>query len=499
MNKLIRSTFIVSLCIFISKICGYVKDIIIAAKLGAGLLNDIYIISFKIVNMVKSIFTEGALHLVFIPEFSEKIKNHGKSKALLFASKMHIALIILLTIVCLASVMIMPYIVWHSTPGFRNNIRIYNLSILLGKIIFPYLFFISLVSFYGGILNSFGKFFPFAIAPAIINIAIIILLIIVDIFATSAHSVSIATSVGGAIELSWMAFFLFSNKYKLKITQINVNRKNIRIIKNTFSIIISSGITYMNIWFNITILSLFPGGLSYLYYADRIIQFPLAIIGTSIGTVALPMLVKNINHKNDKKYLDYLQNNSINLVMMFTIPATIALFYLSKNIVYILFEKGEFKDIDTISTSKNLKILIFGLPAFIFVKLFQTKFYAKFNTKIPVIISFICTFINIIINIILINKVQYLCVAFANIVSGWVNITILIIFAYKILHFKFQKFILLEIVKYSFASIIMIFCMQTYTSIIDWRNNFLSLLIEIIIGFISYAITCYFIKIKIFY
>lgn len=498
MSKLIKSTFIVSLCTLISRIFGYVRDIVIAIKLGTGVLNDAFIAAFRLANMFRNIFAEGALNLVFVPEFSKESKKHGQQKALVFASKVHTLLIIALVLFCLLIIILMPQVIWHSTPGFRDNMEVYNLAVLFGRITFPYLFCISLASFYGGILNSFDKFFPFAIAPVILNIVIIILLLSLDMFETSAHSLSIATIVGGALELLWMIFFLFKHGCKLKFFKIEVNKKIIRILKNIIPIIISSGITHINTWISMIILSFFPGGLSYLYYADRIVQLPLALIGTAIGTVLLPMLAKKNKFIKNKNDTNHLENNAINLVMMFTIPATTALFFLSKSLIYTLFERGKFTDISTIHTSETLKILILGLPAFILAKLFQTKFYAKFNTKIPVIIAIICMVINIIICVILMNPLKYLGVAIANVISGWINIIILAIFARRILLFKLQKFILYEVIKYFFASIIMITSICMCENIAGEKSNLVLLIFEIVVGFVSYITACYLLKIEIF-
>ena len=216
-----------------------------------------------------------------------------------------------------------------------------HLTVLFGRITFPYLFCISIAAFYGGILNSFEKFFPFAIAPAILNIVIIFILLFLDNFETTAHSLSIATLLGGLLELLWMAYFIFKNGYKLRFVKIEFSDKIIKVLKNIVPVIISSGVTHVNTWVSMIILSFFPGGLSYIYYADRIVQLPLALIGTAIGTVLLPMLSKKVKF-TDMDSTNNLQNNAINLVMMLTIPSVFGLFFLSEEIVCTLFERGEF-------------------------------------------------------------------------------------------------------------------------------------------------------------
>ena len=469
---------------------------VIAAKLGADIVNDAFLAAFRLANMFRNIFAEGALNLVFVPEFSKELKENGKQKALEFASKVHSLLIVALTLFCGLVIILMPEVIWYSTPGFRDNLEIYNLTILFGRITFPYLFCISLAAFYGGILNSFDKFFPFAIAPAILNIVIIGFLLFANNFETSAHTISIATLIGGVLELLWMMGFLFKNGYKLSFFKIEVSKKIIRILKNIIPIIISSGITHINTWVSMIILSFFPGGLSYMYYADRIVQLPLALIGTAIGTVLLPKLAKKVKF-TDKNQTYNLENNAINLVMMFTIPATMALFFLAENIIYSLFERGEFTALSTLNTSNTLQILIFGLPAFILIKLFQTKFYAKLNTKIPVLISISCILINILVSILLMNKLQYLGVAIANVISGWANIIILIVFAHKVLNFRLQRFTLMEIIKYIFASTVMIVTLCVFENIVNLQTKFLLLAFEIPIGLVSYFIVCYLLKVKI--
>ena len=497
MYKFIKSTFIVSVCTLISRIFGYIRDMIIAEKIGTGLLNDAFISAFRLVNMFRNIFAEGALNLVFVPEFSKELKNYGKKSALELASKVHLILILILTFFCLLSIIFMPYIIWYSTPGFRNNIQVYHLTVSFGRITFPYLFCISLAAFYGGILNSFHKFFPFAIAPVLLNIFIIISLLFFDNFETKAHNLSIATLIGGLLELIWMSFFLFIYCGRLKFLKIEINKKITRMLMNIIPIIISSGINHINTWLSMIMLSFFPGGLSYLYYADRVIQLPLALIGTAIGTVVLPLLIKNSRSIHYREKANDWYNDVTNIVMMFAIPATIALFFLSNNIVHILFERGEFTNISTLYTSRTLQILVWSLPASILIKLFQTKFYTQFNTKIPVIISIICMVVNVIISVVLVNNLQYLGIAIANVVSAWLNIVVLVIFAYKAFQFNIQKFVLYEVTKYLLASISMLFFMYVYEHIITITSPFLFLFFEILCGFFSYAITCYLLKIKV--
>ena len=494
MNKLIQSTFIVSFCTLISRMLGYARDVIIAIKLGTSILNDAFVVAFRLTNMFRNIFAEGALNLVFVPEFSQVLKEKGKKEALIFASKVHFLLLLILAIFCILVIIVMPELIWYTTPGFRNNTYAYNIAVLFGRITFPYLFCISLAAFYGGILNSFSKFFPFAIAPAILNLSIIFGLLFFDYFQTSAHTLSVSTLIAGILELLWMIYFLFKHSCKLRFVKLQVNPRIIRILKNMLPIIFASGVTHINAWISIIILSFFPGGLSYLYYADRIVQLPLALIGTAVGTVLLPMLAENPEGK--KKTSVKVQNNAINLVMFLTIPATMALLILSQDIIYTLFERGKFTHNSTIETARVLLLLGSGLPAFILTKLFQTKFYATLNTKLPVRVAGICVLINLIISILFMHSLQYLGVAIANSISGWTNFILLLIFAKRKLKFRLYKQTIVENTKYFIASFIMVLALWYFKNGFYSRNKYLFLTLEILVGLITYLGICYFLKVK---
>lgn len=463
---------------------------VIADKLGAGGLNDAFVAAFRLANVFRNIFAEGALNVVFVPEFSQILKTSGKKQAFIFAAKVHSLLLVVLAIFCLLAIIMMPEIIWYTTPGFREDTYIYNLAVLFGRITFPYLFCISLAAFYGGILNTFNKFFPFAIAPALLNIISVIGLCFFDQCETSAHTLSMATLIGGVFELAWMIYFLFKHGCKLSIVKFKLDSKITRVLKNMLPIVVASGVTHINACISMIVLSYFPGGLSYMYYADRIVQLPLALIGTAIGTVLLPMLAKTLVSKQKNTSLE-IQNGAISLVMFLAIPATAALLFLGHDIIEVLFERGNFPHSATIQTAKTLMLLSIGLPAFVLIKLFQTQFYSKLNTKLPVVIAIISICINLIISLLTMNSLQYLGVAVANSVSGWVNFILLLVFAKKNLGFNFYPNTLMKGGKYVVASVVMVLVMWGIASALPMPNKYLFLGLEITVGLLTYLISCY--------
>ena len=494
---MIRSAFIISSCTLISRILGYIRDILVSQILGTSIIYDAFLSAFKLANMFRNIFAEGSVNLIFLPEFSKELKLYGKDKALKFASTIHSLLIIVLIVFCTLVIIFMPEIIWYFAPGYRDDVEIYKLAILFGRITFPYLFCVSLGSFYNSILNNFDKFFPFSVAPIILNIVVVGFLLFFNNFKTSAHTLSIATLVGGILELLWMIYFLLYNRCQLKLFKIKFNKKIIRSTKNIIFNLTASSIIHVNTWFNMFILSFFPSGLSYMYYADRIVQLPLALISIPFCAILLPRLTKNDNYAT-KDTICRLENNAINFIMMLTIPCTAGIFFLAQKIICLLFERGEFNKLSTLSSSKILEILVFGLPAFILTKLFQIKFYARFNNKIPVLVSVICVSINILISILLKDQYQYSAVAIANVISSWSNMTILVFYAYRLLDFKLQAFVIYECIKYFIASIIMIIILFIFEiTIMNINNKLVSLSLEFLIGLVSYLITCYLLNVQI--
>ena len=253
---MIRSAFIISSCTLISRILGYIRDILVSQILGTSIIYDAFLSAFKLANMFRNIFAEGSVNLIFLPEFSKELKLYGKDKALKFASTIHSLLIIVLIVFCTLVIIFMPEIIWYFAPGYRDDVEIYKLAILFGRITFPYLFCVSLGSFYNSILNNFDKFFPFSVAPIILNIVVVGFLLFFNNFKTSAHTLSIATLVGGILELLWMIYFLLYNRCQLKLFKIKFNKKIIRSTKNIIFNLTASSVLHINTWFNMFILSI---------------------------------------------------------------------------------------------------------------------------------------------------------------------------------------------------------------------------------------------------
>ncbi len=424
--NLIKSTGTFSFFIIISRLLGYIRDVLIAIYLGSGPIADAFFVAFRIPNTFRRLFAEGSFNAAFVPNYSSELIS-GKTKAKNFANDVFNFLMLgLLVLVTLVEVL-MPGFVYLIAPGFYEDQSKLELTILLTRITFPFLLFISLASFFSAILNSHNKFGVAAAAPIILNL---ILIFTIYLEKNSDDNLviylSYGVSIAGLIQLIFVYFFakkyfLPTLDFKLKITN------KIKIFFNKFLPgIFSSGVTQINILVGTIIASFQASAVSYLYYADRIYQINLAIAGIAIGTVILPNLSRNIKLGNKVK-ISFIQNKSFELCLFLSLPASMALIVGSKEITSALFGYGAF---DTISVSNSANALYYfalGLPAFAIIKVFSTFLFARNDTKTPFYYSLVSVIINISISVLFFDDVGFIIIPIATSISSWINALLLFI------------------------------------------------------------------------
>ena len=396
--NLLSSASIFSLFTLISRILGYIRDILIAIFLGASVFADAFFVAFRIPNTFRRLFAEGTFNAAFIPSYtSAKLKNVKSGK--IFADEVFSLLIIILLFLVTLAEIFTPYLVYLIAPGFITDNTKFNLAVELTRITFPFLLFVSLSSFFSGILNANNKFAAAAAAPIILNVILIISILFsylnnLDI----AKQLSYGVTIAGIIQLIFLIYFTFnfykpSIKFKFKITY-----KVKFFFKKLLPSIFSSGVTQINILVGTIIASFQSGAVSYLYYADRVYQINLAIAGIAVGTVSLPALSKAFKKKNYSK-ISNIQNKSIQLSLLFSIPASLGLIVASEEIINGLFGYGSFTLEDVKITSQALMFFGYGVVAFALVKILSNFFFARDNTKTPFFISAFIVFLNIIISL----------------------------------------------------------------------------------------------------
>ena len=428
MRRLFRSFFTVSLYTALSRVLGFIRDILIAKYLGSTVITDAFIVAFRLPNFFRRVLAEGAYSAAFIPVFSGVVTNSKDDKEA--ADFVENTMSFLLCITVLLTIIIyfgMPFIIQILAPGFSDNKEAYDLAVHFGKIIFPYIIFISLVAHFTSVMNVHNRFAAGSFVPAILNISFILSLFILTPYLPSAgHALSYGVLIGGLIQFLLM-YRVVLNFYRPSIKFPKLNSHMKKFFKLFLPAFIGSGVIQLNIIIGTIIASFLPiGAISHIYYADRLNQLPLAIFGIAMGIVLLPSLSKAIK-KNHQKEIYKMQNRSLEFCLLISLPSSVGLYILSNPIIYILFERGAFISADTVYTARVLSMFALGLPAYILIKVLVTCFFAREDTQTPLYISLVSVAVNICLSLVLINYFREMGIALATAIASWINVIILYI------------------------------------------------------------------------
>ncbi len=497
--NLIKSTGTFSFFTIISRLLGYLRDILIAVFLGTGPFADAFFVAFRIPNTFRRLFSEGTFNAAFVPSYASEI-SQGKDRANKFANNIFNLLILGLLFVVIIIEIFMPLFVFLIAPGFDSDSEKMNLAINLTRITFPFLFFISLASFFSAILNSHNRFAVASAAPIIMNIMLIGVLFYGKFLNDNlVFYLSYAVTLAGIIQLIFLYIFV-KKFYQPKITlQFKIDQKVKIFFKKLLPSIFSSGVTQINILVGTIIASFQASAVSYLYYADRIYQINLAIAGVAIGTVILPQLSKYI--QNDKKdEIILIQNKALELSLFLSIPASLALLLGSEEIISALFGYGSFNEVGVKNSAKALFYFSLGLPAFSLIKVFSSFFFARHNTKIPFYISLVSVLLNILISIYYFKTVGFIIIPIATSISSWFNSITLFFFLNKKNLFNFNKIFIDRFIRILISAIFMglffNYLIIFFNNELEYGQNFKSvyLILIVLLGLISYLLIALLIK-----
>ncbi len=463
----------ISILTFFSKIIGFIRDILIANIFGINIYTDAFYTALKFPNMLRKIFAEGAFSYVFIPILS-KYKEKKRNKINELISSIYFLLSIILIIITILGIIYSNNIIYITAPGFvKNSLKTY-LTIKILRIIFPFIIIISLSTYISSILNVWNIFILPTFAPIILNIIIIIFILFINkYFYIPIMSLAWSIIFGSIFQLIYQKIILKNISVNLKIKKINIYNNGIKkIIKNIIPVILGMFIYQMSQIINNSILSyLQSGSISWIYYADRLIELPLTILGTTIGTILLSKLSNNYNKNNKNKY-NKIINQYLKIILLISLPTSIILIFASKLLVIILFKYGKFSLFDVIMTSKTLKFYSLGLTSLIFIKILTPCFYSRYNTKIPIKINILTLIITQIINIFTVKFFKHAGIALSISISSFINMIILCLELKrnKIIEFKYKwKLFLYKII---FSCIIMTIFIKKITenTIINFIN-----------------------------
>lgn len=424
--KLLKSLATVGGFTMGSRIFGFIRDMITASLLGTGAVADALVVAIKLPSLLRRVLAEGAFNAAFVPMFAGMLAKEGKAHARSFAEEVFSILTICLLLIVVVVELIMPWLMRIFVPGFTTTPERLEMAITFTRVTFPFILFISLTGLYSGILNSLERFAAAAGSPMAGNIFIIGYVMALSSYTTNAGMMMAGAILGcGVVQLLWVMIPAYYSGAGLKLRKPIFSPRVRSFLKRMAPVALGSGVHQVNVFIGTLIASILPvGGMSFLYYAERLNQLPLSVIGTAISTVLLPFLAKSIRagHQDEAQKL---QSQGLELAMLLTIPAMVGLIILAEPLVKLLFQRGAFDADSAQQTAYALMAFSLGLPAYVLTKIFNTSFYAQEDTSTPLKAAGFAVLIDIVLSLILLKPLQHVGIALATAIAAWGNVAIL--------------------------------------------------------------------------
>lgn len=415
-----------------SRILGLVRDSLFARYVGAGFASDAFLIAFRLPNMFRALFAEGAFSAAFIPMFNRKVTDkdgQGLRDGVFFAEDaLSVLLPVLIGMTVVMEIAAWP-VTWLLSGGFNGVTRDqFAFAVDLSRITFPYLLLISLVSLLGGILNSLHRFWIAAAAPILLNLCLISALLLFHSHEAlfTARNQAWAVTASGLLQLLWLIWACRRAGVSLKLQRPRLNADVKRLLKLIGPAAAGAGAVQINLVVSTALAAslLGAGSVSYIYYADRLNQLPLGLIGIGLGTVLLPTISAQLGRGDDKAAMET-QNRGLELALFLTLPATAALVICGAPIAAALFQHGKFTAADTAATAQSLAAFSLGLPSYILVKVLTPGFYARHDTRTPVRFATISIVVNLLLNLAFIMPLAHVGPPLATAIASTVNVALL--------------------------------------------------------------------------
>ena len=455
-HQIAKAAGLMSIATFISRITGYIKDMILAKFFGATGIADTFFVAFRIPNLLRELFAEGSMSSALIPVLTEYHTKQGKEEAKRLVRVIFTFIIIVTGLICLAGIIFAPAIVTAIAPGFLDTPEKFSLTVLLTRVMFPFLLFISVAALVMGALNTKRVFFIPSLAPAMLNIAIIVAVIIFASRMTQPIvAVAIGVTLGGLLQFIFQLPSFFKNRYSLMpapdLRHPGLKKISILILPATMGMAVAQ----INIFVSTILASFLPeGSITYLYYSMRLIQFPVGIFGVAMGMAVLPTLSEHAVKGEFGKLSDDF-SFALRLLFFITVPAMVGLIALREPIVNILFQRGKFDYFATVGTAQALLFYSIGIWAIVGVRVVTASFYSMQDTKTPVKVAVIALAVNIILSVILMKPLKHGGLALANSIASCVNFLLLFFFLRRKLEKVDARKILHSFIKTVFAAVIM--------------------------------------------
>ncbi|MCR9219287.1 MAG: murein biosynthesis integral membrane protein MurJ [Alphaproteobacteria bacterium] len=417
-----------------SRILGFVRDVLIANVLGAGLVTDAFFIAFKFPNLFRRLFGEGAMNAAFVPLYSRRLERgpedgpedgpeEGPEVARAFAGEVASVLTLFMIALTILAMGAMPWIMSAIAPGFRDDPAKFALTVELGRIAFPYLLFMTLSALLAGVLNAHGRFAAAAAAPILLNVVLISALVLIHLGAIPAPGPGLAYGVAlaGALQFAMLALAAKKAGVLPRVPRPRLTPGVRRLVVLMVPGVAGAGVVQINVMIGDVLASfLAEGSVSYLYYADRVNQLPLGVIGVAVGIALLPLLSRQLKAGETEAAAGSM-NRALEISLLLTLPAAAALIAIPDAIVVTLFERGAFGPEAAAATADALRAFAIGLPAYVLIKALSPGFWAREDTKTPVQIAAAAVILNVALALALMGPLAHAGIALATAVTAWAN------------------------------------------------------------------------------
>lgn len=409
-----------------SRILGFLRDILIAQILGAGPVADAFFVAFKLPNFLRRMFAEGAFSAGFVPLFAGTLERDGRAAARSFAEDVLAVLLWALLLLVIVAQIVMPWLVYVLAPGFADDPEKLDLTVQLARLAFPYILLISLVSLLGGVLNSLYRFAAVAATPVLLNLCLIGCLLGLSRWTeTPGHALAVGVTVGGIVQFVWLIVAARRAGMALRPRMPRLTPGVKRLLVLAAPAALGAGVAQVNLVVDLIIASLLPeGSVSFLYYADRVNQLPLGVVGVAVGTALLPLLSRQLKAGEAEDTVTSL-NRAIEMALLLAVPAAVALIVIAGPVIAVLFERGAFAAAESEATAGALIAYAAGLPAFVLIKVLAPGYFARQDTRTPVRIAIVCLAVNVGLNLALMGPLAHVGIALATTLAGWLNVGLL--------------------------------------------------------------------------
>ena len=409
-----------------SRVLGFVRDLTFAALLGAGPIADAFLVAFRLPNLFRRLFAEGAFAAAFVPMFSGRLQQDGRKAALAFAEEVMAVLFAALLVFTALAEAFMPILVTILAPGFLDQPERFGPAVLFSRLTFPYLLCMALLAFFAGILNSFYRFAVPSAAPILLNVVLIAALAISALW-TGAPGLALAIGVciAGFGQLALILWDMRRARLRLRLRFPRLTRGVRRLLRQLVPGTLSAGALQINLLIGTVIASLLPtGAVAWLHYADRIYQLPLGVVGIALGTALLPRLTRTLQ-AGDSAGAANEMNRAIEVAMLLALPAAAALIAMPEAVARVLFERGAFSAADTEATAAAIAAFAAGLPAFVLVRILQPGFFAREDMRTPFRITVVVVVLNTGLSLALYRVIGHVGIAAATSAAAWANTALL--------------------------------------------------------------------------